>query len=121
MAMSPKYAEVKYDEKTGRIEGLSNLGLGGEPTCKFVGKLQLFAIDLAMMLEGNLGAFMKLADGYGAPGFFPSGYDWSGIRDSSDLAKGKMFVLAVLTLDSHFDKLAAIGIPAELAAAMTEL
>jgi hypothetical protein len=34
---------------------------------------------------------MRLADGYGAPGFFPSGYDWSGIRDSSQEAIEVMY------------------------------
>lgn len=31
----------------------------------------------------NLVAIMREADGYGEPGFFPAGYDWSGIRDST--------------------------------------
>lgn len=39
----------------------------------------------------NLIRIMQLADGYGEPGFFPGGYDWSGIRDSSQEAVEDMY------------------------------
>lgn len=39
----------------------------------------------------NLVRIMRLADGYGEPGFFPGGYDWSGIRDSSQESVEAMY------------------------------
>lgn len=37
--------------------------------------------------EATLDAIWALQDGYGEPGYMPiQGYDWSGIRDSSDEA-----------------------------------
>lgn len=36
------------------------------------------------------------SDGYGEPGFVPpQGYDWSGIRDSSDAAVASMYAVVV--------------------------
>lgn len=42
--------------------------------------------------DGFLEALYDLSDGYGEPGYIPSqGYDWSGIRDSSDEAIDAMY------------------------------
>ena len=36
-----------------------------------------------------------LSDGYGAPGYVPAqGYDWSGVRDSTEDALRRMYVKA---------------------------
>ena len=52
----------------------------------------------------------KLQDGYGEPGFIPpQGWDWSGIRDSSDEAKVKIAaevkrILAKWNIEIPMDK-----------------
>ena len=70
----------------------------GKDWVNFSGVLSLMKIGACMEELPNTAAcmfqFMKLADGYGSPGFFPSGYDWSGIRDSSVEATKLMEVLA---------------------------
>jgi len=40
----------------------------------------------------TLAELWSMQDGYGVPGFMPEqGYDWSGVRDSSDAAVDAMF------------------------------
>ena len=121
MGMNPMYRELKFDAATGKISGLTNLGVADEAKYNFSACLTLFAISLAMDLSGghSIGRFMSLADGYGAPGYFPGGYDWSGFRDSSPAAIAKMFELAKETLRDKVAKLAEIGLPADLIAAVT--
>jgi hypothetical protein len=109
-----KYANVVYNPKTGHIEGLENNG-SGQPTDRFSAIISLFAIRLAMDVEPkSIGLFMSIADGYGSPGFFPGGYDWSGIRDSSDQAIDKMFERARQILFLRRLMLAEIGLPRPL-------
>jgi len=108
------YAKVTYDRKTGHIEGLTNMGRG-KPHILFSATISLFAISQAMDLEPNsIGRFMDIADGYGEPGFFPCGYDWSGIRDSSESSVAKMFQRAKEILYVRRLALAEIGLPATL-------
>ena len=58
---------------------------------KFVTTPNLFFINLAMdIMPETIGTFMTMADGYGKRGYFPDGYDWSGIRDSSQRARNEM-------------------------------
>lgn len=60
----------------------------------FSGILPLMRIGVACDLPGGLRKIMKLADGYGAPGLFPGGYDWSGIRDSTPDSMARMDAVA---------------------------
>lgn len=63
---------------------------------KFSGTVSLMRIGAVLDKHPRtIRAFMALADGYGSPGFFPSGYDWSGIRDSSKATIKAMEALAV--------------------------
>jgi len=62
----------------------------------------------------------SLADGYGEAGLFPSGYDWSGIRDSSDMSKILMAETAMRILAPYTKTLTAIGLPAALVADLTD-
>jgi hypothetical protein len=44
--------------------------------------------------DETLDAIWSLQDGYGEPGYMPvQGYDWSGIRDSSDEAIAAMLAV----------------------------
>lgn len=66
---------------------------------KFSGTKALLTISYCMNLQPKtITRFMQLADGYGEPGFFPAGYDWSGIRDSSAAARAAMYKLAIKLL-----------------------
>lgn len=61
----------------------------------FSGCLPLMRISAVIDSQPrSLRQFMALADGYGERGLFPSGYDWSGIRDSSPEALREMDELA---------------------------
>jgi hypothetical protein len=61
----------------------------------FRGSLPLMRIRTAHeMSDSVLLEIMKKADGYGEPGLFPCGYDWSGIRDSSATAIAAMDEIA---------------------------
>lgn len=48
-----------------------------------------------------------------------SGYDWRDIRDSSDLAKAPMFVLAKGILKERRSRLSDIGLPEDLIHVLT--
>jgi hypothetical protein len=80
----------------GIIRGERTLVPGGDYYA-FSGRPDLMRIDHAIGAAPNAvsDAIVALADGYGAPGFFPGGYDWSGVRDSSDEALAAMDALAV--------------------------
>lgn len=83
----------------------------------FSAGLRLMAVDLALELKGPpaFEPIMALADGYGEPGAFPGGYDWSGIRDSSEEAKEAMFAKARELLQDCYGELTAMGLPHLLA------
>ena len=118
--MKSKYANVKYDRCTGEIEGDTNMGIGNA-MYKFSAGVKLLAVNLAMEVEPQtIVQFMSLADGYGEAGLFPSGYDWSGIRDSSDMSKILMAELAQRILAPYTKTLTAIGLPAALVADLTD-
>jgi hypothetical protein len=72
---------------------------------RFEASKSLFLVDLAMeFVPKSLRYFMNLADGYGFPGYFPGGYDWSGIRDSSKDALAKMQEVAIGILETIPEK-----------------
>jgi hypothetical protein len=83
---------------------------------RFSSSPNLFLVTLAMDLKPDtLHQFMAMADGYGQRGFFPDGYDWSGIRDSSQEARVEMGNLARRMLMRHADpKFLAMGLPQEM-------
>lgn len=95
-----EYRNLSYDPATGRIEGeRSNEWFDGDSWFMFRATRNLFLIDEAIRLYPNqLQNFMSMADGYGEPGNFPGGYDWSGIRDSSAQAKVQMMNFAEVLL-----------------------
>ena len=90
-----EYRNIKFDAATGRIEGEKRGGYFPDEWILFSAGRTLFMIDMAMELfPKSIRQFMSFADGYGEPGYFPGGYDWSGIRDSSAQAKALMLTLA---------------------------
>jgi hypothetical protein len=74
------------------IEG--EYSFNGVNWIKFSGILPLMRIGAVCDLPGGLRKIMSMADGYGYPGYFPSGYDWSGIRDSTPSTMEKMDAVA---------------------------
>jgi hypothetical protein len=115
-----KYADVKYDSRN-KIEGLTNMGFGEKVDVKFSASPDLMAVSLAMELDGSsITLFMRLADGYGTPGYFPGGYDWSGIRDSTPAAIERMFIAAKKILNPHKGQLVEMGLPGKLVKDLTE-
>jgi hypothetical protein len=112
-----KFRNVTYDGKA--ITGEKAVGTPSKDNwCKFSATPNLMAIELAMYLnDTTITEFMALADGYGSPGFFPSGYDWPGIRDSSHGSLACMFQLARRRLDEAGGEkaLTALGLPREVA------
>lgn len=57
-------------------------------------------LNLPEGLKAHLmGVTWSIQDGYGVPGFTPcQGWDWSGIRDSSDEAKKEMALVIISEL-----------------------
>lgn len=114
-----RYSEVKYEAASGKIEGRTNMGsesynLNSNPVL-FSANIKLLAIRIAMDVESRMiRRFMNEADGYGQRGSFPSGYDWSGIRDSSEASVAKMFEIAKGILGAHEQELLNAGLPQEL-------
>lgn len=110
-----RYKDVTYDPASGKIEGKTNMGFEGPIDCLFSAHPTLLAVSLAMeLVPRSVSQLMRLADGYGAPGFFPGGYDWSGFRDSTEDAKDKMFDVATRLLTPHKERLIAMGLPESL-------
>jgi len=89
MSRDTKYRNIVIDGNT--VIGESN-EFGS--WYNFRAHLPLMFIQHAISDPKALKAVMALADGYGSPGFFPSGYDWSGIRDSTEEAHAAMFETA---------------------------
>ena len=111
------YRNVKFDPRKLTIEGEQTIG---RSFCKFSACIELMAISLAMeVLPRSISTFMSFADGYGEPGCFPGGYDWSGIRDSSKPAVKKMFFAARHILDNHKPVLFKMGLPKNLVAVLS--
>jgi hypothetical protein len=84
----------------------------GGPWCSFTGREDLLWIEMAMDRGGNtaVAAIWARQDGYGEPGYTPpQGFDWSGIRDSSDEATARMVAVASEFL-SEAEFLSALGI-----------
>jgi hypothetical protein len=103
------YTDVKYKPATGEITGRRNNSLN------FSADIHLFSVSLAIELEPkSLRTFMKLADGYGSPGYFPGGYDWSGIRDSTPEAHIDMDTKARAILSEYRLNLEKAGLPKRL-------
>lgn len=91
MAKTTEYRKVKI-AKNGVITGEHNKY--GD-WMKFEANRDLMLVEFAIEANSRtITQFMRLADGYGVAGFFPDGYDWSGIRDSSDGARKAMGALA---------------------------
>lgn len=84
----------------------------------FSGSVDLLRIHEALFLTNeSFGRIWSLSDGYGEPGFWPSqGYDWSGIRDSSqDAIKAMHEVAREYVSDADFDALFGLTSDARLA------
>lgn len=62
------------------------------PDWELVATVSRCEVDLPEALREELDAALwSLTDAYGEEGYLPpQGWDWSGIRDSSDEAKGRM-------------------------------
>jgi hypothetical protein len=117
--VNSKYSNITYDRASGKIEGKTNMGVS-QNMYLFSASVNLLAVSLAMeIVPQSITQFMNLADGYGEAGLFPSGYDWSGIRDSSDMSKTLMSELAQTVLAPHTKRLAVMGLPAALVADLT--
>lgn len=103
---------------------------------EFSNDLRLFAVRLAIDVDiTSIKKFMALADGvrtnFSISGYdwhaqmwcgfgdTSSGYDWRDIRDSSDLAKAPMFVLAKGILKERRSRLSDIGLPEDLIHVLT--
>ena len=78
----------------------------------------LFLVSLAIDLKPEtIPEFMAMADGFGERGLFPSGFDWTGVRDSSQAAKVEMGNHARRTLARFTDwTFLDIGLSQELVA-----
>ena len=97
------------------------MGVGDKVDMRFSASPDLLAVALAMEIEGSsIMTFMRFADGYGHPGSFPAGYDWSGIRDSTPKAVERMFSMAKRILSPHRAKLVEMGLPGKLVKDITE-
>jgi len=114
--MKTRYAKVKFNPRNGSITGMTNMGNGKEPDVCFSASVRLLAIELAMQFKpACLTRIWALQDGYGEPGFWPAqGYDWSGIRDSTDAAKNRMFAVAREVLRDYHTQMLLIGLPTNL-------
>lgn len=111
--MDTTYSNVTFDVVTCKIDGEEKWK--HFPPHLFSATLTLFSIRLCMDIKPEtLGEFMEIADGYGAAGFFPGGYDWSGIRDSSPQAVLDMFHLAQSRLADSAEQLKRAGLPDHL-------
>lgn len=63
--------------------------------CSFSARWDLLKIDAALCDPIAFNRIWAIQDGYGERGFTPpQGYDWSGIRDSSDEARAAMYAVA---------------------------
>jgi hypothetical protein len=63
--------------------------------CGFSANLPLMFIRHVIDTQPkSLRAVMASANGFGAMGYFPGGYDWSGIRDSTKASQDSMFKVA---------------------------
>jgi hypothetical protein len=116
-----KYFDVKFDGKV--ITGKSNMGSKAfeKDPVLFSSSPSLMAIRLAMDFEPkSITKFMSIADGYGEPGLFPGGYDWSGIRDSSPTAVTSMFGTAKRILKNYRANLTEMGLPPLVVDALTK-
>jgi hypothetical protein len=114
-----KYEAVQYSG--GEITGKTNMGFEGPCDTSFAWGLSLFAVNLAMeLLPNSITQFMSVADGYGIAGYFPGGYDWSGIRDSSPKAVAAMLVMARMVLSHFKGRMPEMGLPANLIKDLTE-
>lgn len=96
-------------------------GISGETSrfggwTRFASSPNLFLVSLAMdLMPDSLMKFMALADGYGMKGYFPGGYDWSGIRDSSQEARVEMGDYARVLLRKYPDsRFLDVGLPQEV-------
>lgn len=113
------YKDVTFNPEMNKISGLSSITADGEPECRFTASLNLFAIMLAMDLKpSSIADFMNMADGYGERGYFPGGYDWSGIRDSSKESVTEMFCHARVILQGYEVQLKNMGFPEDLCKAL---
>jgi hypothetical protein len=110
-----KYANVEYDPHAQRVTGMTNRGQGDKIDKAFSASPNLLAVELALEIDGgSITTFMRFADGYGTAGYFPMGYDWSGIRDSTPGARSRMFAEAKKILAPHGARLLAMGLPEQL-------
>jgi hypothetical protein len=116
--MKTKFTDVKFNPKSGKVTGRHDKYHGD--SMRFEAYEDLLAVELAMDLEPkSIHKFMMHADGYGEPGYFPGGYDWSGIRDSTPRARRKMFAEARQVLVTHKAELASSGLPSKLVHVLT--
>lgn len=118
--MVSAYKNVKFNPKSGSIKGKEKFD-NDKYWIDFSAELKLFSIDKAMDYPGpSFKRMAKLADGFGAPGYFPSGWDWSAVRDSSPEAIDAMFKIAQEVLAGKLDDLKRLGLPEKLIQAMTK-
>jgi hypothetical protein len=82
--------------KNGKIEGEQRLASSDSNWYKFSADVSLFRIKEAIIrYKEALRRIWLIQDGYGIPGFTPvQGFDWSGIRDSSNKTIEKMEEIA---------------------------
>jgi hypothetical protein len=94
-----KATETRVNRREVKITSLT----GWELVCLF-NHGRSVVLNMAKEVQGQImDRVWAIQDGYGEPGFTPAqGWDWSGIRDSSDLAKVKM-AFAILAILHNFE------------------
>lgn len=94
------YRNVVFDDGGETFSGEYSFD-GGDFWIKFSASWRLFVIDEAQTRSDEAANLIwSEQDGYGCPGYTPvQGYDWSGIRDSSEEAKEAMYEIAKRYLD----------------------
>jgi hypothetical protein len=107
--MTTTYRNVQINAD-GTVAG--EISRDGDHWIGFMGRQDLLLIQQAIGRSREAAAAIwLLQDGYGPAGTTPSqGFDWSGIRDSSDEAIASMAAVAA-TVVSRADFLAALGLP----------
>lgn len=85
--MKTKWTETRENRREIKVTSMT----GWELVCMF-NHGRSVVLNVAKSVQNQImDATWSLQDGYGEPGFIPvQGWDWSGIRDSSDAAKVKM-------------------------------
>lgn len=103
-AKGEKWTVTVHNGETGEVTVHNHVGDGEPSRMKTHARWPLFLIDMACDDPQTSKQIWALQDGYGKPGFMPAqGWDWSGIRDSSDEALAKMTEVALNALFGRED------------------